>query len=283
MSVEYDVIINNSIYNGFETFLEEWLKQSGFENSSINKTDDSKKYFVFSKSSIRGLVITKVEKFLKKDLHIRLSSLSSKSDWLMLYSLIDYINIKNKTKVLEEGKILKRSTINKEYFLRMAEDDQKGGFNLVKTLFEKENYVKFPLWDVDLVIWKDCFDKLNDSNSLARYLEEKAFRVYFARRAGVITLEGNVQLSVWDFNDVIFGKVNYITISEDVSKEELFFVPWKEFLTSNFVKYDTIPRNKNELPYYFIYGIDRSMVGEAFEYYKTLSISMEDIKRMNNE
>jgi hypothetical protein len=182
-----------------------------------------------------------------------------------------------------EGKILKRSTINKEYFLRMAEDDQKAGFNLVKTLFEKENYVKFPLWDVDLVIWKDCFEKLNDSNSLARYLEEKAFRVYFARRAGVITLEGNVQLSVWDFNDVIFGKVNYITISEDVSKEELFFVPWKEFLTSNFVKYDTIPRNKNELPYYFIYGIDRSKVGEAFEYYKTLSISMEDIKRMNNE
>ncbi|OPZ94495.1 MAG: hypothetical protein BWY74_00529 [Firmicutes bacterium ADurb.Bin419] len=133
MSVEYDVRINNSIYNGFETFLEQWLKQSGFENSSINKTDDSKKYFVFSKGSIRGLVITKVEKFLKKDLHIRLSSLSSKSDWLMLYSLIDYINLKNKTKVLEEGKILERSTINKEYFLRMAEDDQKAGFNLVKT------------------------------------------------------------------------------------------------------------------------------------------------------
>lgn len=278
MSIEYKVYISSNIYNKFEDTLQDLKVTNLFNELLIHKLDEGKQFFMFCNGSIRGLSIRLDRKLLKQWLVIRINAFSSSSDGELFIALISSLINKSKIKVYEESSLLVEDSGIKDYLIARMKKEQEFNYTLMERLLEKESYMTLPIFDYDIVIYKNYFDTImKDSNltcEIEKYLIKKSYEYMTSRRAGVITLKGNKTVAVWSFDGVLLSEVDYIAIIKGEDTKNPIFVKWDIFIEYELVRYDQIPKNKND-KYYYIYGASIEDIDRLYDYFVGVSSPLE--------
>jgi hypothetical protein len=265
----------------FETLIEEWASKNNKYSIYITKTDDSSKYIVFSKGSIRGFNVTFEKKLMFKKLNLRINACASFIDWETLYNFIEFFRGKYRVRLFEEGVLQKPADITNLHFINHAKSEASMMSNLFEKLLENQDYIKLPVWDFDLVIHRNDYDKFkkqqNFIDAISDFLQEKSYRLMHSRRAEIIKVDSGSLISVWNFDDALIESVNYIALSNPSGEDGSIFIKWEDFIHSSFVRLDTIPRDNGQVPYYFIYGIDVKTSFDAFESFKVITVDMSKL------
>jgi len=243
---------------------------------SYKCSEDKNAYVLFARGSIRGISVRQEE---KNKLNVRCNVLPSDTDSKILYGFLKWIGTDCKGKIVDESgvKMSGRDLTLADIMSQMAENKQ---VSLLEGILQTESYVKLPVWDADVVIYKDKFEELKRESdfpeSLLAYLQEKSFRIFHARRAQEIKTDRNT-ISVWAYDDVIMFPSQLVAVKDPDDENNYIFFPWDHFLSSPEVRSEEIPLGKDKGSYYFISAVDEYRIPQMLEYLKQDFLDMSEI------
>lgn len=276
MSVEYSVKFGIFKKINLEEMISVWEKSLS-NKVYYNCSDDSSSYIFFVKGSIRGFSVNRTEKN-KNELTIRSNYYSSQEDAELVCSFIKFLNKGYNAKIFnEDGSLIKSIDID-EIQSRIMDYNSLQFF---ERIFESENYMNLPLWDIDIVIYKSDFDRMKQScdfpDNFNKYLKDKAYKIFLSRRAAQIKIDSGTIISVWAFDDMVVYPVDIIAMTNPLIAEEHVFVKWDDFINSEFVTYETIPLGKEQGNYYFVNKIGENLFSTVFEAFRGIEVSAESL------
>lgn len=279
MSVEYKVYINSHIFNSFEDIIKELKNKSQSpDDFFIHKVEEGDNYFIYGEGSIRGIWIYLKSSLMKKWIDIKINAFSSIADWELFYTLVENLKKHDKVKIYEESDVLIKDDDFKGYITQRYQKEEKFNYELLSHLLEKERYMTLPVFDYDIVIYKDYYDSIkNDSNvidKINQYLAEKSALYMSARRAGIFQLNGDKRIAVWNFDAVLLNEVDYVAIVKNENTNDHILVTWDTFLKTKGVRYEQISRN-SDLKYYYIYRVSNNEIDEMYNEFNKNAISLE--------
>lgn len=281
MSVEFTIESLKDYSSSMDKSLIDWANENPKYDMILKKNEDSKGLYVFGRGSIRGFGIKFEKKLLKNLVHIRINVFASSTDWEMLYSVISYLTQKLKFKLYKDGEPFDYKSITSEQFVEAGKQQWNLDCSIVDSLLSKEDYIKLPNWDIDVVIYKTQYEGMKKSPDfvilLTKYLQERAYRMMNSRRAGIIEVNSGRRISVWNFDDFITQKVDMVSIINPLDEKDYAFVEWDKFIESEYITYEAIPRDNKGESYFFVEGLPENMRPDIFLYFKGISIDMNSI------
>lgn len=239
-------------------------------------SDEKDAYLLFAEGSIRGISVRQEK---KNELCIRCNVLTSDTDTGLLHKFLNWLAAAHRARIYhEEGMRVNGVSLTYEAVKKQLAGNQSLG--LLEALLSKEEYVKLPVWDADVVVYKDTYNAMKCETgypaNLYEYLEEKAFRVFQARRAKQIKTQYSV-ISVWAYDDALIYPSRIIAVNDPSNENEPVFIAWEYFFTCPYLKYEIIPISEENGSYYFIYEITGTAISDAFSYFNQNTVPISQL------
>ncbi len=264
MSLEYTAKFGVAKAFSLKAIVENWNRKIPYDVLS-KCTDDEENFMFFAKGSIRGC---RVYTELKNELTVKLNIYASQKDAEIAYMFLDFISNEYSAKIFGENGELKAGITPEEI---MAESSVISGLDFLGAMLSREDHMVLPQWDVPLFVYKSKYEEMKRSGNFPdnfnQYIQEKALKLFQARRAKQIQIPDGRLISTWSFDDTIVLPCDLIVVGTDVESEDYLFVKWDDFIRSEFVSYEVIPLGKDAGDCYFISELDDSLFDQAFEYF----------------
>ncbi|MCL1913278.1 MAG: hypothetical protein FWG10_05235 [Eubacteriaceae bacterium] len=223
----------------------------------------------FAEGSIKGF---SVKNYKKRQMKLRLEDLANGYDAQIASDFLQFTSKHYLGKIY--GKHGERINLDEGEFLIANYLEDLAGF--IEASLDKNKEATFGLFDAQFKIHPDEYLRLKSSSefpeNLKDYLQQKATKLFNARRAGNIQIANGMAVSIWSFDDMIVQPRDLVAIKSPTDDKDVVIVEWSDFIGSLLVPYEVVALNGVDECSYLVSGVDESQAAKIIEEFKKTAI-----------